>query len=191
MNVLNGLRMAWIKLLDNKNTSNIVYSDDNELIEKKLDEILENIIKNNADDKGILRDALSEIVNRKGSIYPVDKKKSQWSYRLVIDKDNDKGNYLFELSVSDKKVIEAVINTTLKGDVLSFNIKYYTDISNHIDYKSNKGTRVVEIKRLEDGSVEYDDRIYSLDLLNNNYSDEILRDNCVSDLKAPLLVRRH
>ena len=191
MSVLDGLRIEWNKLLKNKNTSNIVYSDDNELIEKKLDEILENIINNNADDKGILRDALSEIVNRKGSIYPVDKKKSQWSYRLVIDKDNDKGNHFFELSVGDKKVIEAVINTILKGNVLSLNIKYYTDISNHIDYKSNKGTRVVEIKGLEDGSIEYDDRIYSLDLLNNNYSDEILRDNCISDLKAPLLAKRH
>lgn len=211
MGVLNGLRVAGIKLYESRKNINsnggIVYSEDNELIEKKLDEILDKVINNGADDKEILRDALYELVNRigliynfdtkKGSIYLLDNKKCNWKYKLVIDGDN--GVHSFELHFDDrtnkgitsKKVIEAISSSTLKGDILDFTIKYHTDISAYLSHESGKGTRMIEIRRLEDGSVSYEDRIYSLDLLNNSYSDELIKGSCISDVRAPLLARRY
>jgi hypothetical protein len=190
MSILEGLRSAWIKFSENKGNGGIIHSEDNELIEQKLDAILEIVFENANEDKEILRDALLVISNRRGFLYPVDKKKSKWRYSLAINENVQ--SYFFELSVCDKKVIEVVATTSLDGNyIVDFSVKYYGDISEFLNYGSDKGTRMIDIKRLEDNSIVYTDLVYLLDLLNNSYSAEFLEDKWVGNIRAPLLAKKH
>ena len=197
MSILNGWRDAWIKLNVRKNkgnsSRNIVYSEDNELIEKKLDEILDSVINSVNSNKISLREALKEISNRKEAIYPNDKKKCKWKYRLVINDDIE--SYHFELFVDGNKIIEVVANSTLKGEILDFIIKYHTnipvDIVQILNCKSFKGTEMIDIYLLEDNSIVYEDSIYSLDLLNNNYSEVTENENLIFYDKITFSGKKH
>lgn len=192
MSMLKGLRMAWIKLNETKKKDlnlnrDIVYSEDNELIEKKLDEMLEMVI-----DRFRVMNIFDEIINRREFIYSNNKKKRKWKYRLVINDDIE--SYHFELFVAGNKIIEAVANSTLKGEILDFSIGYHInipiDIVRILNCKSSKGTRIIDIYLLEDNSFVYEDKTYSLDLLNNKFSDATKNENLVSHDKSTFSGRK-
>lgn len=188
MNVLNGLRMAWIKLNESKNNVNsngdIVYSEDNELIEKKLDEMLMLLSKRDYSGKPILNGFVYDISNRQTMIYPEGKKKKHWKYKLIINKED--GSHYFELSINNYKVMKIETKTTLKGELLSFNAMYLANLSDYIGNTSNKGTTFINIDCPKDGVITFDNRIYSLDLLNNNYPNEVLDDSILAEYQAYL-----
>lgn len=185
MNILNGLRKAWITLNENKKNNNgdIVYSEDNDLIEKKLDEIIKALCERDYSDKSILRDFVYDISNRESMIYPNGKRRC-WKYSLVINKED--GTHHFELSIDGKKVMIVDATTTLKGYLLGFNAMYQSDISEYLGSSANRGTTMIKIECPKDGIVTFEDKIYSLDILNNNYSNEMLENSIVSEYQASL-----
>lgn len=81
------------------------------------------------------------------------------------------------------KIINAIVTTTLKGDILDFSIEYHTDIPIDIvrnsKCKSSKGTEMIHINLLENNSIIWEFNNYSLDLLNNDYSEVTKNDNLV------------
>ena len=190
MNILNGLRAAWIKLGENKKHSDmnfskdIVYSEDNEMIEKKLDEILELLCEIDCSNKSTLRDSLYCIFNRESVIYPKEKKNHKWKYSLVINKED--GTHHFELSVDGEKIMIIDTKTTLNGDLLNFNAMYHSDITEYLVNTVNKGTNVIKIDCPKDGDVILEDKIYLLDLLNNEFSNEMLEESIVSEYQVSL-----
>lgn len=194
MNILNGLRVAWIKLGENKKNNDmqfnkdIVYSEDNELIEKKLDEILEKLCQIDCSNKSSLRDSLYCIFNRESEIYPSGKKNHKWKYRLVINKED--GTHHFELSVDGEKIMLIDTKATLNGILLDFNAMYRTDVTEYLGNKINKGTTFVKIDCHNAEGITFENNVYCLDLLNNNYSKELVEENCVSEVKVPLSVGR-
>lgn len=185
MNILNGLRKAWITLNESKKNNNgdIVYSEDNDLIEKKLDEIIKALCERDYSGKSILRDFVYDIDNRSSMIYPNGKRR-RWRYSLVINKED--GTHHFELSIDGKKVMIVDAKTTLKGYLLGFNAMYQSDMSEYLGSSANRGTTMIKIDCPKDGIVTFEDKIYSLDILNNNYSNEMLENGIVSEYQASL-----
>ena len=143
-------------------------------------------------DRFRVMNVFDEIINRKDFIYSNNKKKRKWKYKLVINDDIE--SYHFELFTAGNKIIEVVANSTLKGEILEFSIGYHNnlpiDIVQILNCKSFVGTKMIDVYLLEDNSFVYEDKIYSLDLLNNNYSDEIKNDNLVSHEKSTFSGRK-
>ena len=191
MSIFSGLRNAWIRLSENKSNGDIVYSEDNKLIVSKLNVLLNDLI-NIVDNENGIADALKEF--RDDFIIMRDEMKCKWHYKLVrlsIDNVNDNGNHLFELFVDNRKVIEIVIKITSNCDISDFSIKYLVNVNDYINYGPCEGTKVIEMNCLEEDSFVYYDNIYSLDLLNHSYSEEVLKDNWVSDGKFTFTRKRH
>lgn len=188
MSILNGLRAAWIKLSENKNKDNsdgdIVYSEDNELIEEKIDAMLNKLIKRDCSGKFIISDFVYDISNRQTRIYPKGEKNKHWKYKFIINKED--GSHYFELSINNKKVMSIDAKTTLKGELLKFNAMYVADMSDYLGNTGAKGTACIKVDCSKEGIIDFEDKIYALDLLNNNYSNDILEESIVSDHRFSL-----
>ena len=188
MSILNGLRAAWIKLNESKNKDNsngdIIYSEDNELIEEKIDELLNQLIKMECSRKSIISDFVYAISNRQTRIYPKGKKNKHWKYKFIINKED--GSHYFELSINNEKVMCINAKTTLKGEILKFNAMYFADMSDYLCNTGAKGTACIGVDCSKEGIIDFEDKIYALDLLNNNYSNGILEENIVSNHRFSL-----
>lgn len=207
MNILNSLRKVWLGIgttkdksvgvksigIENTNkakSEELVSYDDSSVFEDKLDEILNGFGQNDVKHRDILLDFVYDIVNRDSQVYSNFSDKPNFKYSIFIN--NNIRNHHFEAFYGDQKVM-VIDAATLMGDVLKFYATYRTDISDYfidkrdVTYYSNLGTIVLKFDCLEDGVIELDTKIYTLDLLSGiEYSDRELNANMLSEQHSSL-----
>ena len=198
MDILKGLREIWLGVSNVKDKSvgsgsvsvkntdrvdaknmEVVFAEDSVVVEEKLDEILNRLGQNDDKHRVILLDFLYDVVNRESQIYSNFSSNPNFIYSMSINDDVEKHH--FEVLFNGKKGMVIDVKSTRMGEILSFETKYRSDISEYlIDRRelgsnSNLGTTDIKIDCPLDGVITLEDKIYSLDLLNgSNYSNEVM-----------------
>lgn len=140
-----------------------------------------------SDNRTILKDFVCDIYNWDTNVYVNGEYSYHWQYNVFNDSLNK--HYFIELRYGDMKVMVVEVITSLVGRILEFNAKYHVNINEYCNgSKNNLATTVIKINCLDDGNIVFEDVVYNLNLLeNDNFSEDILSENIISEYGASLV----
>lgn len=171
---------------------NVVYSNDNGGIEEKLDSIFNSLRQVGCSSEINLSDYICDIINQDNQNSKLFDNNFRWNYKMSIDGNIE--NHHFESFYGGRRNIIIDAKTTLLGEFLEFSVKCCCDISEYlVDRRgpmSNIGAAVIRISYTEEGDIVLEDRIYSLDLLNNSYSKAVLDNNYLGGNKSSFGIKK-